>query len=322
MLEFISKDVREYMEQNHLEFTDREKAALIYHSGLPVLEMLDRLEKLAETTEDASLREQIHKRLAYDRQDMEAFWNNAEGYVYAVENREDEREPYNCGYFASADLAYAHGMKQGCKFIIEKHFIVGFNGREAKKSKGYFNPYLFEEMDIKECITETAYDGWSEAAATYSKDGILEYFWSSEIERSDEEHISMSYDPARFENAFFPVPNPFEKGDVVRSTEHPEEHGIVATSQQEWKEFLERVESRRRKGVDFSDASITVDFLEENGHFSHSHINPAFLEKYEPQKDDADYDVLMCASGVHQGNGTLDFLFYYLKKYQEAARKK
>lgn len=322
MLEFISKDVREYMEQNHLEFTDREKAALIYHSGLPVLEMLDRLEKLAETTEDASLREQIHKRLAYDRQDMEAFWNNAEGYVYAVENREDEHEPYICGYFASADLAYVHGMKQGCKFNIEKHLIVGFNGREAKKSKGYFNPYFFEEMDIKECITETDYDGWSEAAATYSKDGVLEYFWSSEIERSDEEHISMSYDPARFENAFFPVPNPFEKGDVVRSTEHPEEHGIVATSQQEWKEFLERVESRRLKGVDFSDASITVDFFQEKGDFMHSHINPAFLEKYEPQKDEADYDVLMCASGVHQGNGTLDFLFYYLKKYQEAARKK
>lgn len=322
MLEFISKDVREHMERNHLEFTDFEKAALIYHSGLPVPEMLDRLEKLAKTTEDATLRKQILARLACDRQDMEAFRNNAEGYVYAVETYEDEHEPYICGYFATADLAYAHGMKQGVKFEIEKYLIVGFNGREAKKSKGYLNPYLFEEKDIKECITEHDYWGHSEAAATYSKDGTLKYFWSSEIERSDEEHISMLYDPARFENAFFPVPNPFEKGDVVRFTEHPEEHGIVATSQQEWKEFLERVESRRRKGVDFSDASITVDFLEENGHFSHSHINPAFLEKYEPQKDDADYDVLMCASGVHQGNGTLDFLFYYLKKYQEAARKK
>ena len=135
MLEFISNDVREYMEQNHLEFTDFEKAALIYHAGLPALEMLDRLEKLAKTTEDASLREQILARLASDRQDMEAFRNNAEGYVYAVETYEDEHEPYICGYFATADLAYAYGMKQGVKFEIEKYLIVGFNGQEAKNQK-------------------------------------------------------------------------------------------------------------------------------------------------------------------------------------------
>ena len=41
MLYFISKDVQEYMEQNHLESTDFEKAALIYNAGLPVLERLE-----------------------------------------------------------------------------------------------------------------------------------------------------------------------------------------------------------------------------------------------------------------------------------------
>ena len=94
-------------------------------------------------------------------------------------------------------------MKQGVKFEIEKYLIVGFNGQEAKKIKGYLNPYLFEEKDIKECITEHDYWGHSEAAATYSKDGTLKYFWSSELERSDEENVSMSFNPARFENAFF-----------------------------------------------------------------------------------------------------------------------
>ena len=80
MLDFISKDVREYMEQNHLEFTDFEKAALIYDSGLPVLRMLELLEQLAEKTEDASLKKQILARLASDRQDLEAFRGNTEGY--------------------------------------------------------------------------------------------------------------------------------------------------------------------------------------------------------------------------------------------------
>ena len=153
MLDFISKDVRKYMEVNDLEFTDFEKAALIFHSGSPVLKRLELLEQLAEETEDASLREQILGRLAYERENMEAFRNNTEGYVYAVEAHEDDDEPYICGYFATANLAYAHGMKQGCKFRIEKYLIVGFNGREAKKSKGYFNPNLMDEADTEECVT-------------------------------------------------------------------------------------------------------------------------------------------------------------------------
>lgn len=113
MLDFISKDVREYMERNRLEFTDFEKAALIFHSGLPVLKRQELLERLAEETGDLVLKEQILTRLAYDRQDMEAFRDNAEGYVYAVELREDAGDPYICGYFAGANMAYAYGMRQG-----------------------------------------------------------------------------------------------------------------------------------------------------------------------------------------------------------------
>lgn len=112
MLDFVSKDVREYMEQNHLEFTDFEKAALIYNAGLPVLRRMELLEQLAENTEDTSLREQIHARLASGRQDMGVFRDNAEGYVYAVKSHKYD-DPYICGYFAAADMAYAHGMRQG-----------------------------------------------------------------------------------------------------------------------------------------------------------------------------------------------------------------
>ena len=316
MLDFISKDVRAYMEQNGLEFTDFEKAALIYNSDLPVLRMLELLEQLAEKTEDASVKEQILARLASDRQDLEAFRDNTEGYVYAVEAR-DGKEPCICDYFATADLAYVHGMKQGCKFGIEKYLIVGFNGQEAKKSKGYFNPNLMRELDIERCIVEHDYCGRSEATVWYNKDGALEYFWSSEIERSDEEEISMSYDLSRFENAFIYIPNPFERGDIVRLTTVREGHGIVATSQREWKEFLEWVKTWKKKGVDFSDASITVDFLQDNGKIGHNHINPVFLERFEPQKGDVDYDVLTAAKELHQGECTFDSFLYCLGEYRK-----
>ncbi|MCH5205974.1 MAG: hypothetical protein J1F09_03405 [Oscillospiraceae bacterium] len=48
MLDFISKDVQKYMTENGLEFTDFEKAALIYNSDLTVNEKHARLEALAE----------------------------------------------------------------------------------------------------------------------------------------------------------------------------------------------------------------------------------------------------------------------------------
>lgn len=323
MLELISKDVREHMKRNHLEFTDFEKAALIFHFGLPVLKEQELLEKLAEKTEDASLREQILSRLASERQDMEAFQSNTEGYVYTVEAEERDSEPYVCGYFATADMAYAHGMKKGCAFKIEKHRIVGLGGLEAKKLKFYTNPYLMDgrdakEYDVKESVEEYD-DDWafSEARAEYGRDGTLEYFYSDEIDRSDEEMLSRSFDPARFENAFIHIPNPFERGDIVRLTTDRGERGVVATSQAEWTEFSEKVKSRELKGVDFIDASITVDFLQSGGTFSHEHICPAFLESFEPRESDEDYGVLMSASAVHRGKGTLDFFLLRLNEYQK-----
>lgn len=314
---FLSKDVLAYMEENHREFTDFEKAALIAHAGLPVLKTRELLEKLAKQTEDASLQEQILDRLAVEQQDMEAFRNNTAGYVYAVEVRDDEdAEPYVCGYFATSELAYAHGMKQGGGFEIIKYCIVGHNGRAAKKAKSYLNPYLLDTEDVEACMTQSDYCGESDAVARYDKAGTLQYFWSAEIERSDAENISRSFDHARFENAFIPVPNPFESGDIVRTTSQPALHGIVATSQQQWNELLEQVESGNAKWADFIDASITVDFLLEDGQISHEHISPAYLEKFEPQEDDADYDVLMSARAVRHG-GALDLFLTCLDKYQK-----
>ena len=68
--------------------------------------------------------------------------------------------------------------------------------------------------------------------------------------------------------------------------------------------------------MDFVDASITVDFLQDDGSISHSHINPVFLEKFEPKEDDMDYDVLTAASAVHQG-ASLDSFVLFLNKYQK-----
>lgn len=239
-LAFISKDVRVYMEQNHLEFSDFEKASLIYHSSLSVEQKMVLLERLAETTEDMSLLVQLAKRLGSDGDDLLAFQKNTEGYIYATEVcDEEDNEPYICGYFATVELACAYGMRQGRGFTIKKYRIVSFRDAETKEKQGWFDLYQIRAKDVEEYITDCDDCGEYVATAQYDKDGTLQHFWSDEVERSDEDNIAKMRDLARFEYAFIRVPNPFESGDIVRFTGDRNRHGVVATSQTGWKEFLE-----------------------------------------------------------------------------------
>jgi hypothetical protein len=106
---------------------------------------------------------------------------------------------------------------------------------------------------------------------------------------------------------------PFERGDFVCLVGDKGSHGLVATSQAEWREFLAAVKAGKFKGADFIDSSITVDFVdEENRCIYHNHINPAFLERYEPDKQAQDYFVLRTGSHLLQGKTDLDeFLSVY-----------
>ncbi len=90
--------------------------------------------------------------------DLKAFHKNTKGFVYAVLAKETPDEP--CGYFATPKLAYAHGLKRICAFTINKYQIVGQNGAEMRKSKGYWNPYLMTEMNMEELSALPRRNGW------------------------------------------------------------------------------------------------------------------------------------------------------------------
>ena len=311
-IDFISKDVLQYMEQNNLEFNDSQAVALICHSWLSVPERHKRLEEFAAETEDENLRKQITEMLSVEKEDLKAFHKNTKGFVYAVLAKETSDEP--CGYFATPELAYAHGLKQTCAFTINKYQIVGQNGAEMRKSKGYWNPYLMTEMSMEELVDESDRNGLI-AWLDYTQDGILQDFWSQEIERSDKGNIERLYSPNRFENAFVPMPNPFERGDIVRRLPNGC-HGVVSTSAEEWLDLLEKVNAGKYKGSDFSDASVTVEFVHED-YICHDHVNPAFLERYEPEKGDDDYDLLMTASDLLRGRGGLGWFVRCYETYKE-----
>lgn len=323
LIDFISKDVKKYMSENGLEFTDFERAALIYHSGLTVNEKHKRLEALGESTADEALKAQIAERLRVDREDMDAFKNNTEGFVYEalIFDPEAYGEPDLIGFFGAFDFAYSRAEKSGFEFEIKKHKLVG-NNNPPHKYKNYYNPYLFTAKTEDECVKECD-DDWyfPEAEFKFAKNGEIIWFISREVERGDKETLFLTYDHSRFENAFYSVPDPFEKGDIVSVIANDfaaSGRGIVVTSREKYDKLCGRVKRGELNSADYSDVAITVDLLTERGEFSHNHINPAFLEKYKPQEDDDDYYLLLAASELSGSGGSLE---WFLDRYEDYKKK-
>ena len=124
---------------------------------------------------------------------------------------------------------------------------------------------------------------------------------------------------------FFELPTPFEQGDIVKRIE-TDEYGIVATSQKEWKKSLERgtnlEEQYPEAGLVYTGITITVEFLNDDGTFSHAHVNPLQLERYQPKEDWLNGSLLdrllMSASFLHRSEGSLDDLYFATMDYRES----
>ena len=258
-----------------------------------------------------------------EKEDIATFKNNNEGCVYVVNSYEyGDTDPFSCGFFANFEPAYEHGKKQGCKFEVEKYRIVGLNGMHPLEGMAYFNPNNTYYTDIAELVKEQDYDDlhYSDGCFKYDKDGRLTYYHCANVLRDDREVMSLLYDLSRFENAFIFMPNPFEVGDIVKETEFGEV-GIVETSMKGYENFHERIRSGELTGCDLFDSRITVEFLCENGTFSHNHVSPAFLEKYEPEKGDDDYEILTAGSELYKGNGNperfTDACYNYINRHKK-----
>jgi len=122
-----------------------------------------------------------------------------------------------------------------------------------------------------------------------------------------------------FTYIFYEVPNPFERGDIVRLVD-TEEYGVVETSQRQWQEDLSRYQSDEWKqtglGPDYSDVQIRVGILNNDGTFNHAHINPIDLERYQPLDSPMD-KLLLCASDLYRGEGFLDELHFFTMGYRK-----
>lgn len=288
-----SETVRQYVLDTGWMFTDMQRAALLYHSGLPLEQQCSWLRTVLEKTKDECLREQITEYLSLKEQGFQAFKENEDRrhiYVLRIKD-ENEGQYYQIqpqGYFFRWDAAYARGKRSSYPFQIEKCVIYDEEGASDDNDSPV-------------------------AALDFSADGKVAYLWSREVPFDAERDGSFTY-------AFYEVPNPFERGDVVRLAGKTADYGIIETSQQHWREALDRYKNPKKFPPDYSDVQIRVGFLNEDGTFSHAHINPIALERYHP--DDSPMDkLLLCASDLYKGKGSLDELYYFTMEYRQFKEK-
>lgn len=294
-----SECMREYVIKTSWTFTDVQKATLLANGwvgNLPLEEQFRYLRILLDSTNDTELKSQITAYLDRMERHLRELKDNHDRnciYILKVENDTEGDNYYRIspeGYFFDYELAYESGCKQNRRFQIEKLFVAN-------------------EDD----------DDYVVAYIHFDENGNAVYLGNCEYDNSEE----------KFVNTFFPLPNPFERGDIVRrvGSDKDEDLGIVETSQKQCRETFERLKNKPEFYSEFGDDRIRVVFLNDDGTFGHAHIIPIYLERYQPEwgdhhtADGTRDNLLLAASQMYKGEGSLDELWYFTMEYREARRK-
>ena len=276
-----------FYQSHNVSFTDFQQATIIWNSDLPKSEILDALREIASTTMDEVLKEQIRERLAAEAENERIFLEN-DGRYFFIFVPDDEDEWKSC-YFSTSEAAIAYGKDHSKEIfqIRKESFADKFDGSAANND------------------SDTMYIG---GQAQYTKGGVL-----LECEcYTEETSISFSHPyQSRFEDAYIPLQNPFELGDIVKMAEDSR-LAIVHVSQEAWKRSLERnTNGSREIPPNYDNINLTVEFL-DGGEMYHGHPPILCLEKIDQWDDKLEWDVLQAASQLMKGTGSLEsFLYHY-----------
>lgn len=301
-----SEYVREYVIKTGRTFTDSQKATLLANSwigNLPFDEQFRYLHILHDTTSDTELKSQITTYLNRMERHLQELKDNRDRsciYILKIENDTEGDNYYRIspdGYFFDYESAREYGRGSNHCFQIEKLFVSDKKVYGAEDDDNYDDIVTYIQFD----------------------------------EKGNAIYLSHEYDDAeeeKFVSAFFQLPNPFERGDIVKrvGSNKPEDFGIVETSQKQCRETFERLKDHPDFYSEFGDDRIRVVFLNDDGTFGHDHIIPLYLEKYNPEWSSGDTEgstrdnLLIAASWMYTGDGSLDDLEYCAEKYRRAKK--
>lgn len=252
MIELVSStQMREYYKRIGFEFSDFQKATLIWNAPNHTRkEILDSLKELAEQTKDDAIRKQIYERLLYEEKSMEIFLDNASGeYVYVVEDRGDG---YSYGFFASYKIAAEYALKYMTRYDTRCRIV---------------KQYIMKEKVGDE------YSGKAVSGVELDNNAMIINFWTVDVLQESRNLSSKG----RFENSFVKVPFNLETGTIVQNVVN-QKYYLLACGKEQWKNYLQEME-KRKEIVDFSDVQVMVYEVNEDGAWRHCHINPMLLKE-------------------------------------------
>lgn len=284
MFEVVASEwMRNYLKDRR-QFTDWEKAALIWNSPTHTWrERLDSLKELSAITEDETLKGQITERISYEDIAYQLFTDNQSNkYVYVVF---DDRR-CACGFFSDYEMARSYGIKycedyDCCRYAIEKQLLFG----EATKGK-VIPPWTSKHNILKGNIEdESGYNGTENACAHYDKEGNVRLFYSSEMPASDKNKVDPQ-DRQRFEYRFFKIPFGMKDGTIVKMVETGE-YAVLDGGEECWNSYMKKTDANPLY-YDYSDIQTIAYAPCDNGHWAHMHVNPMYLEPALPEVEEGD----------------------------------
>ena len=310
-----SGTMREHMEKVGFEMTDWQAATVIYHE-LDHEDSMAALEELADETQDEKLAEQIRARIRYEKLALERLTANDGNYIF-IAQIEEEDDYLNVGIFRHFHEAETYALDKWPekRIRIEKYILID-GGIPLVTSIIHTNPNLIDNEEEEFTIQSEEYDGSYIGSAEY-KNGKMIYFWTNEMTPEEMKAVN-EFDSDRFEDQYIHWPNPFHAGDIVRvAGDNEESLGIVNINEEFYNEFLERVENGL--DVDYIDSSLTVEFLCEDGSFSHDHPSPINLERVDPESIEPvlKRELLKYASYLVKGEGALDYVMDLYESYRK-----
>lgn len=289
MFELIpSEYMKKIFGEERFELTDFQKATLIWNaSDKNRDEKMTALRELSENTDDADLHRQIMERLQYEGEALRRFMDNSSvRYVYVI--KDDYR--YSCGFFAEFNMAKRHLLKYlkgyDMPFDMEKQVIVRNASDLRVREQRRPNPKLFPENGAERGEKFVDYEGLEISKMSFDADGNIKDLISGEMSKEEEKMVD-KFKPERFEYHFMKIPFQGWRGTPVRDvTDHYASnayraYGILVSDTESWKKYLHRIEERNYY-ADFSDVNVSVYFLNEQGIWTHEHVNPIYLEVERP----------------------------------------
>ena len=290
-----SADVRARLIETDHQFSDWDRAAIIWNSDIPLQDKHAEIQIIADETSDAKLRRQIVERIDYDKDALRLFKENSDGFIYALNSHEFTPKDDIVGYFESYDMALKEGKKLGFDFSIEKHQVVN-EGTVRIKGQSITSTIL-EPDESKQIEEEDYYCAVSEGK--YDKNGQILSYWSSEMPKERMIKVE-TLSNKRFENKFVVFPKVFETNDKVRCVGRDLDDekfiGWVNRGFWDYDEFIKKATAENAI-EDYSDAALSVDYWAEDClTWDHSHILPIYLEKVREElcnSFDEDHQVII-----------------------------